>query len=191
MTRSALRNLALALTLPAGMLIALASNAAGNPDLPPGGSQLLAEVLDVCTTCDPLHELATEERSPDEWEQYFRDQEHQDDTPGDEGALADLSDQQIATLTSYLAINLPRPEDDIHDDITTDHLPADGAELMQRYCSVCHSLAVSVIPEWEIEQLWQDLLSDPHHRGIGLSDQRLEEIAAYLANNPMQPDDLR
>ena len=195
MTPTTPRTLTLTTTLLTTLLlITLTTNAtANNPNLPPGGNHLLANVLDVCTTCDPLPELATHDRTPNEWEQYFRDQEHQDqnDTPEDDGALANLSDQHIATLTSYLAINLPLPDDRIHDDITTQHLPPDGPELMQRYCAVCHSLAVAVIPEWEIEQLWQDLLTDPHHIGTGLSDQRLEEIAAYLANNPMQPDDLR
>lgn len=37
--------------------------------------------------------------------------EHEGDVPDDEGALADVSDQQIATLTSYLATNPMQPDD--------------------------------------------------------------------------------
>jgi mono/diheme cytochrome c family protein len=195
MARFSLRGLAL--TIAIGLTVAFAQyggpfdNPGGNPSLPPGGNDLLADVLDVCATCDDLDELATAERTRDEWEAYFRNQEHRDEGANEDGALVGLSDEEIDTLTAYLAINLPMSEDDVHDDMEARSLPADGRELVQRYCAACHSLAVSVIPEWQIEQLWLEILQDPHHRGIGLSEQRLEEIAAYLAINPIEPDDVR
>lgn len=183
--------IAIGLTVAFAQYGGLFDNPGGNPALPHGGNDLLAAVLDVCETCDDVDELATAERTRDEWEAYFRDQEHSDEGESEAGALVGLSDEEIDTLAAYLAINLPMPEDDVHDDMEVAALPADGRELMQRYCVSCHSLAVSVLPEWQIEQLWLEVLQDPHHRGIGLSEQRLEEIAAYLSINPIEPDDVR
>lgn len=164
---------------------------AQNSGLPAGGNDLLVRVLEACRTCDALAELATMERSQEEWRAYFREQQHEDETlPEDEGALAELSDAEIATLTAYLALHLPLDDEALGEYTDAQALPLGGRELLRRHCTGCHSLAVSVLPDWQTREAWTDLLEDANHRGIGLSERQVTELAAYLALNPIAPEDV-
>lgn len=148
--------------------------------MPPGGRTLLSWALEDCADCPPIAELAAMERTLEEWASFWTEYD---------GALQALTEDQVVTLNSYLAANLPVEADEVGD------LPRDGSLIAVENCTNCHAIAATMTQEWWTEPRWIDLLSGGTHGIIGLSDAEIATLAAYVVHNyvPMEeiPEPLR
>lgn len=139
--------------------------------MPAGGKMLLQRALEGCDGCGDLASLAAEERSAQEWGAHLDEL----------GALADFTEAEVATVTGYLASNLPAEGVEKIDD-----LPRSGREITIVQCTVCHSIAQPMTADHSVER-WREHAGVPPHDAIGLADVEWDTLSSYLAHNAPIP----
>lgn len=180
--RHACRSLPLSFTLL--MLGAATVFAQLTPDfMPPGGKAILTKLLGSDTP-DPaaLREFTAASHDEDTWRKIV----------GQKGAA--LSEREKATLTAYLAINMPANAGAQDGPISS--LPQDGRDIAWWGCQSCHSLFTSHLTQDRDLQGWRGMFESPFHRELKISPKERETFARYSAiNMPMKiedvPEDLR
>ena len=148
--------------------------------MPPDGPDVLASVLEACPTCEVVAELSIQERSAEEWQEYFTE----------EAALTGRSEAEVLTLISYLAINFPSTG--VRDLAT---LPRGGRYLVMMNCQLCHSIAIPLTQTRSLERWLEHRRTSPHD-SLSLNAVQWDTIAHYLTYNtplPLEaiPEELR
>ena len=96
--------------------------------MPEGGRALVLAAFGE--NPDRIAEIASMEHNAQEWRELV------------EQAGADLTEVQILTLSSYLALNLPLAEPaslaDLEPASLAEALPPDGKDLAVKHCQACH-----------------------------------------------------
>ena len=142
--------------------------------MPEGGIQLLQGVLDTCGDCGTLAELSAGERSAEQWRTYLDERD----------ALGELDEQQLQTLTRYLASAFPA-EAPIEE---ASALPPDGRTIVIFQCQVCHSIAIPMLEDRDVGY-WLGHRTRPPHDAFDLTDAEWARIADYLALNAPIPEE--
>lgn len=164
------------IALAAACLVAALAWAVAQDDrfafMPAGGAQLVERALTSCDDCGDLERWSAAERSEEEWREFLQEG----------GALEELTEQEIATLTLYLATAFPMdpPVADPAD------LPLDGRTLVIFQCQACHSIATPLGEDREVEY-WLQHRTRPPHDGFDLDEKEWTHIAHYLAHNAPIP----
>lgn len=155
-----------------------------NAFMPKGGRALLLGLLGAPANLAELRSIAQARRSEPEWRNFVAARKQA------------LTERELATLTAYLAINMPLSADAVKRDNLTSALPPDGRELAWSGCQNCHSLFAGYLTQDRELQGWRNIFLSPFHRELKMSPQEREELARYSAlNMPLKiedvPQDLR
>jgi len=155
-----------------------------NTFMPKGGRALLLDLLGIPPDQAELRAIAQARRTEPEWRDFAAARKNA------------LSARELATLSAYLAINMPMSGDPAKGDKLASALPSDGRDLAWSGCQNCHSLFASHLTQRRNVQGWRNMFLSPFHRELKLSPQEREEFARYSAlNMPMKiedvPEDLR
>lgn len=160
--------------------------AAGEDDafMPKGGRALLLGLLGAPLEQGELRAIAQARRTEPEWRDFLV------------ARKPALTERELATLSAYLAVNMPLAEDAVKSDKLASTLPRDGRDLAWNECQSCHSLFASHLTQRRNVQGWRNMFMSPFHRELKMSPQEREEFARYSAlNMPMKiedvPQDLR
>jgi hypothetical protein len=150
--------------------------------MPKGGRTLLADFLGGAPKADEIAALMTAKRSEEEWRSYLA------------GRKGNLTERELRTLASYLAINAPwdkaPPAEGSPGDLIK-ALPPDGRDLAWNYCQSCHSLFSSYLTQERDLKGWLGMFSSPFHRGIDMTPKERQTFSAYSAiNMPMKIEDV-
>jgi hypothetical protein len=152
--------------------------------MPKGGCELLKMVIAQCEKCDDILQALTEKKSQDEWKTYFK---------GKKIGTKKLSERELNTISSYLALNFPLEDGKLPEDIKKldcASLPADGSTLMLERCSFCHPVAPVMTLERNVEG-WRSAYYYPPMPESKLSDTEIETLIRYLAyNTPVPVEDI-
>ena len=156
--------------------------------MPEGGKTLFLEVFSAAPDSATIAEITGAKRGEADWSEALK------------ARKAGLKDQQLRTLASYLAVNMPLAPDAVEaaakaGDIAA-ALPADGRELAWNQCQTCHSLFAGYLTQDRDVEGWRNTFRTPFHRELTLTDREREEFAHYsVINMPMKfedvPEDLR
>ncbi|MHC4066640.1 MAG: hypothetical protein ACYSUI_19365, partial [Planctomycetota bacterium] len=113
-----------------GLLPALAQE--GYEFMPKGGKALLIQRLGDPADSAELRRIALAQRSALEWSDVLA------------ARTGPMSNEELQTLASYLAVNMPLSEGALElaeqQGAVTAALPPDGRELAWNHCQFCHSL---------------------------------------------------
>ncbi len=154
--------------------------------IPAGGKTLLIEVADGAPA-DEVRAILAGKRTRAEWEGYLKGR------AGAIPALGDLDETALATLSDYLAFNMPLPAGKVPADPGKadweDVLPLDGRDFALNECQFCHIITV-VITQDKTRDAWLGSMNKPSHIEIDLTDQQREALANYLVLNAAIPIDL-
>ena len=147
--------------------------------MPKGGKTLLLELAAAAPDAVPLRTVVQARRSEPQWREFIAPHANK------------LSERELATLTAYLAVNLPLPESAAKSDNLAAALPPDGRELAWNQCQLCHSLFSSYLTQEREAQAWRNMFESPFHRQLKMAPQEREEFSRYSAlNMPMKIDDV-
>ena len=151
-----------------------------NAFMPKGGRALLLDLLGVPPDQVELRAIAQARRTEPEWRDFIAARKNA------------LTERELATLTAYLAVNMPLPAP-VQGAAA---LPSDGRELAWEQCQSCHSLFAGYLTQGRGAQGWRNMFLSPFHRELKMNPQEREEFARYSAlNMPMKiedvPQDLR
>ena len=155
-----------------------------NAFMPKGGRTLLLDMLGAPPDQAELRAIAQARRSEQEWRDFVAARKNA------------LTERELATLTAYLAVNMPMSGDAVKRDNLASALPPDGRDLAWNGCQSCHSLFASHLTQRRNAQGWRNVFLSPFHRELKMNPQEREEFARYSAlNMPMRiedvPQDLR
>ena len=155
-----------------------------NAFMPKGGRTLLLDMLGAPPDQAELRAIAQARRSEQEWRDFVAARKNA------------LTERELATLTAYLAVNMPMSGDAVKRDNLASALPPDGRDLAWNGCQSCHSLFASHLTQRRNAQGWRNMFLSPFHRELKMNPQEREEFARYSAfNMPMKiedvPQDLR
>jgi len=169
-----------------GIAVFAFAQAAGedNAFMPKGGRALLLDVLGVPPDQAELRTIAQARRTEPEWLDFVAARKKA------------LTERELATLTAYLALNMPMSDAAVKRDNLASALPPDGRDLAWNGCQSCHSLFASHLTQRRNAQGWRNVFLSPFHRELKMNPQEREEFARYSAlNMPMKiedvPQDLR
>ena len=147
--------------------------------MPKGGRALLLDLLGVSPDQAELRAIAQARRTEPEWRDLFA------------ARKPALTERELATLSAYLAVNMPLPDDAVKSDKLVSALPRDGRDLAWNECQSCHSLFASHLTQRRNAQGWRNMFMSPFHRELKMSPQEREEFARYSAlNMPMKIEDV-
>jgi cytochrome c5 len=144
-------------TIPMALLGAAALIAAGQVQLPEGGSKKTVEA--ACASCHGLDVVVDKKLSREAWQAVVK-------TMVDRGAS--LSKDEAVDVVGYLAKNFGKKER--------------GRELIEDVCTYCHSLAKLTGQELSKEE-WRDLIKGMIFEGAPVTDEEFSVILDYLAKN--------
>ncbi|HEU0201648.1 MAG TPA: hypothetical protein VFR86_14590 [Burkholderiaceae bacterium] len=163
------------------VLFFLSRSAAGQGEygfMPKGGRDLLLELLGPANA-EELRKIATTRRTEAQWRTFVT------------ARKKTLSEREVATLTAYLAVNMPLAETVVKQDNIAAALPRDGRQLAWDQCQFCHSLFSSHLTQDRDVQGWRNMFQSPFHRELKMTPQEREEFSRYSAlNMPMKIDDV-
>jgi hypothetical protein len=169
-----------------GIVVFAFAQAAGEDHgfMPKGGRALLLELLGVPPDQAELRGIAQARRTEPEWRDFVAARKQA------------LTERERATLTAYLTLNMPLPDDAVKRGKLASALPPDGRDLAWNQCQSCHSLFAGYLTQDREAQGWRNMFLSPFHRELKMSPQEREEFARYSAlNMPMKiedvPQDLR
>ena len=128
--------------------------------MPPSGPEVLAQVLETCGGCDDLATLRSMELDAPGWRAYFEER----------GALAELDEDQATLLVSYLSLNFPS---------TAGSMPMGGRDMAIFNCQLCHSIAVPMTQERDLQR-WMEHRDMAPHDGLSLTSVQWDTLAQYL-----------
>jgi ferredoxin len=170
----------------AGALLCAAATQDVFDFIPQGGRTLLASALANRAPPDEARAIVGAKRTRDEWAAYLR--EHRKAIPG----MQKLGDGEIATLSDYLASNMPLAAAKVPANPAQANwakiLPADGRDYALDYCQSCHIITV-VITQDRTREAWMGTLNKPSHVGIKLSREQREALVSFLVLNAAIPID--
>lgn len=150
-----------------------------NAFMPKGGRALLLDLLGVPPDQTELRAIAQARRTEPEWRDFVA------------ARKSALTERELATLTAYLAVNMPMSEDAVKRGNLASALPPDGRDLAWSGCQPCHSLFASHLTQRRQVQGWRNMFLSPFHRELKMSPQEREEFARYSAlNMPMKIEDV-
>ena len=150
-----------------------------NAFMPKGGRALLLDILGASPEQTELRMIAQTRRTEPEWRDFVAARKQA------------LTERELATLTAYLAVNMPMSDDAVKRGNLASALPPDGHDLAWNECQSCHSLFASHLTQRRDEQGWRSMFLSPSHRELKMSPQEREEFARYSAlNMPMKIDDV-
>jgi len=168
------------------LLSLLAGSVLAQPDfgfMPDGGKLTLLRLSEASAVDlkEMVHFTATEE----EWTARI--------------ATADstLSADAVATLASYLALNMPIEGGTALDTAQlAAALPPDGKELAIENCQFCHSFFTGYLAHDRDTEGWRSIFKAPFHKELPMTEKERETFARYSAINmpiPYEkvPEDLR
>lgn len=175
------------MTRPSQMVLAalfagsMAAGAFAQPDfdfMPDGGKGTLAHLVQTGTI--GIEEMAGKRASEEEWRSVIS------------AADTSLDEEAIATLASYLAINMPTQVPDV----AVEQLPPDGKELAIENCQFCHSFFAGYLVHDRDAEGWRAVFKSPFHMELPMSAAERETFARYSEINmpiPYEsvPEDLR
>lgn len=180
------RHLALAAS---AALVAGACQALAQSDfsfMPDGGHQILVRVVGVSRS--ELITVISSKHSDAEWAMLL------------EPNASKLTPQELETLASYLAVNMPVAADEltnVHDLAQISALlPPDGKELAIANCQFCHSFFTGYLAHDRDTEGWRSIFKAPFHKELPMDEKERETFARYSAINmpiPYEkvPEDLR
>lgn len=155
--------------------------------IPPGGRELLTQILESDPPAEDVNALLTGRRSAEEWHAYLTSR------AGTIPVLKDFEERELATLANYLAFAMPLPADKMPADPARAEwkkiLPMDGRDLALNYCQSCHIITVVITQERPVEH-WLGTMNKPSHIEIELTPAQRRELAEYLVINGGIPIDL-
>lgn len=111
-----------------------------------------------------------------------------------------LSQEEVETLASYLAVNMPVTSDAVREATTMEEfaqaLPPDGKELAVANCQFCHGFFTGYLAHDRDAEGWRSVFKSPFHRELPMTPSERETFARYSAINmpiPYEkvPEDLR
>lgn len=150
-----------------------------NAFMPKGGRALLLDLLGVPPDQMELRAIAQARRTEPEWRDFVAARKNT------------LTERELATLSAYLAVNMPMSDDAVKADQLASALPPDGRDLAWNVCQSCHSLFASHLTQRRNAQGWRNMFMSPFHRELKMSPQEREEFARYSAlNMPMKIEDV-
>ncbi|MGP1677302.1 MAG: hypothetical protein ACTS6J_09110 [Burkholderiales bacterium] len=155
-----------------------------NAFMPKGGRVLLLDLLGAPAKPAELRGIAQARRTEPEWRTFVAARKQT------------MTERELATLSAYLAVNMPLSEAALTRDDLASVLPPDGRDLAWSGCQNCHSLFAGYLTQDRDVQGWRNVFLSPFHRELKISEQEREEFARYSAlNMPMKidsvPEDLR
>jgi mono/diheme cytochrome c family protein len=153
--------------------------------IPAGGRTLLAQLVEQGLSPEELQPILSAKRTPEEWVSYLR--ERQAAVP----ALQALGEQDLLTLSDYLAFNMPAAGIAAQANATelAAALPPDGRDFALNYCQSCHIITV-VVTQDRTKEAWLGTMNKPSHIEIELTPVEREALANYLVLNAGIPIDL-
>ena len=150
-----------------------------NAFMPKGGRALLLDILGASPEQTELRMIAQTRRTEPEWRDFVAARKQA------------LTERELATLTAYLAVNMPMSDDAVKRGNLASALPPDGHDLAWNECQSCHSLFASHLMQKRNAQGWRNVFLSPFHRELKMNPQEREEFARYSAlNMPMKIDDV-
>jgi len=149
--------------------------------MPEGGRTLVLAAFGE--NPDRIAEIASMENNAEEWRELV------------EQAGAELTEVQILTLSSYLALNLPLAEPaslaDLEPAGLADALPPDGKDLAVKHCQACHSFFTGYLTHDRDKTGWMQTFQSPFHQEIPMSRTEIETFARYSElNMPMSYEEV-
>ena len=144
----------------------LAEGFEGYEWMPEGGCQILTSL-----NRSDLLNLATTNKTDEEWEKFFADTE--------------LTEEQVKTLAAYLALQMPVPKNKLPPNVkelTCDVLPFDGRMVVLKVCQNCHGLGQVVLQEKDLTA-WYIQIGARSHNEIELDEKDSQLIVTYLTIN--------
>lgn len=142
--------------------------------LPSGPKTLLAEIAS-----DPaaIEEIAGAMRTAEEWTAHLA------------GMNTTMTEDQVAMLAEYLALNAPAAT--VGDDVASfvAALPADGRELFATTCFSCHGVVSYYLLQDRDQAGWMDVFAAPYHRRLLTGDNERETFASYASRAMPIPED--
>lgn len=154
--------------------------------IPPGGRELLTQVLESDPPAEDVTALLTGRRGAQDWHAYLASR------GSSLPALKDFGDLEFATLANYLAFAMPLPADRIPADPARADwkkiLPMDGRDMALNYCQSCHIITVVITQDRPAEH-WLGTMNKPSHIEIELTEEQRRELADYLVVNGGIPID--
>jgi hypothetical protein len=172
-----------------GTMSLLAGSLLAQPDfdfMPDGGRKTLMRVFGGSAT--ELAMVASSQHDGAEWQRMVA------------AKAPDLAPEEIETLVSYLAVNMPLPAEAVGEAASTEELsatlPPDGKELAIANCQFCHSLFSGYLSQDRDVEGWRGVFKPPYHSELPMSARERETFSRYSAINmpiPYQdvPADLR
>jgi hypothetical protein len=153
--------------------------------MPKGGKTLLIEVLGRAPGGTDVRAILAARRTEAEWREAMA------------ARAKGLSEREIETPATYLAVNMPVPDADsvaakaVGPAELQAALPRDGRELAWNECQFCHSLFTSHLTQDREVQAWLNMFQSPFHRELKMTPQERREFATYSAlNMPMRIEDV-
>lgn len=135
--------------------------------LPSAPKTLLAEIA-----ADPaaIAEIAGATRTAEEWTGHLA------------GMNTTMTEDQVAILAEYLALNVPAEVagGDVASLVAA--LPADGRELFGASCFSCHAVVNYYLLQDRDQAGWMDIFAAPYHRRLLTGDNERETFASYASH---------
>ena len=147
--------------------------------MPDGGKETLRRLVETGRV--NLGAVAVRKASEQDWTTTLR------------GADTSLDENAIATLASFLALNMPVATSGA---VSVDALPMDGKQLAIENCQFCHSFFTGYLVHDRDAEGWRAIFKSPFHRELPMTPAQRETFARYSALNmpiPIEkvPEDLR
>jgi hypothetical protein len=159
-----------ALSIIAGSLLAQAEF----DFMPDGGRQTLLRLFEGSFA--DLTVIAASTHDAAEWQHLLASK-----------AGPDMRPEEIETLASYLAVNLPLPADQIaaaqNAEALTAVFPPDGKELAIANCQFCHSFFTGYLTHDRDVEGWRGVFKPPYHSELPMSAKERETFSFYSAIN--------
>lgn len=175
-----IRHLALAgfaAALVSGASLALAQSDFGF--MPDGGRETLLRLFDSSPA--ELGAVMSSKHSEAEWKTAL--------PPN----AAVLKPEEIETLASYLAVNMPvaAAQGTTAPDLgqLASLLPPDGKELAIANCQFCHSFFTGYLVHDRETEGWRSVFKSPFHKELAMTEKERETFARYSAINMPIPYD--
>jgi len=150
-----------------------------NAFMPKGGRALLLDLSGAPAKLAELRNIVQVRRTEPEWRDFIAARKQA------------MTERELATLSAYLALNMPLSADAAKRDDLAAALPPDGRDLAWSGCQNCHSLFSGYLMQDRELQGWRNIFLSPFHRELKMSPQEREELARYSTlNMPMKIDDV-